>query len=80
MPKRTRDESQVAQYLNELPRILAQACSIYGRRHGLPRREHAIYKLIAEHPEIIRIVHDERLEARRAALLERRKMGEGGQI
>ena len=70
----------VTQYLNELPRFLAEACSVYGRRHGMPRREHAIYKIIAEHPEIVRIVHDERLEARRVVLLERRKQGEGGQL
>lgn len=69
----------VSQYLHRLPKHLAVAASIYGRRNGKSLREDAIYKIISEHPEIIRIVEEERHAAMRAALLERRQRGEGGQ-
>lgn len=80
MAARGKGGPTVTQYLHELPRILADACSIYGRRCKVGSREKAIYKIIKESPEIIRIVNEERLEARRVALLEHRKLGEGGQL
>lgn len=70
----------VAQHLYSVPRHVANALDTYGRRRGLKRREQAILKVIEEHPEILRIIEDERLEARRIALNERRRLGLGGQV
>lgn len=78
--KRSDGKTFIGQHIRFLPRFLASALDIYKSRRGIGRREDAIIELIKENPEIVRIVNEERLEARRLVLKDRRRDREGGQL
>ena len=78
MASKKEDKNTVSMVLYHVPKHIAAALDTFSLRRGLGRRENAILKVVEQHPEITRIIHELRLEAGRAKLEDKRREVESG--
>ena len=78
MAAKKEEKNTVSMVLYHVPKYLAAALDTFALRRGLGRREKAIMKVVEQHPEITRIIHELRLESGRAKLEDKRRAVESG--